>query len=144
VASRDRAQRRASKNPSANPTARGEAVSRLAAIALLALLAAWPVLAQEQGEKREQLMPRIRKTIEARCAAVSPTNERLQEKCMERQVEAAYEFIELSGRYPEGTEQWGILQRCRDRWVGPDGTKADFRMAVICVGIEVRQHETMR
>lgn len=115
-------------------------MSRLAAIAGLAVIAAWPALAQQQ----EQLAPRIRKTIEARCAAISPTNQRLQQACIDKQVKAAYEFLELSARYPAGTEQWGIVQGCLDRWIGEDGTKADFRMAVICIGIEIDHYEGLQ
>lgn len=85
----------------------------------------------------------VRGEIKAACAAEWPGDYRMQEYCVEKQIEAARDIVNLQRRYGEDSEEAGLLYRCMAEWRRDDRTY-DYRMARYCADKQIGSYHRLK
>ena len=100
---------------------------------VIALLIATPTAANE-----------VETAIRAKCKADWPTDYSMQNFCVTRQTEAARKLERHRERWPEGSEERKILERCVTEWAGADGSKADYSLVNLCFDQQLEAYRSLQ
>jgi hypothetical protein len=109
------------------------------------LLMPIPVSAQgpARNEKFKQYQITLGKGLRAKCRSMYQKPE-AQKKCFKDQISAGADYQELISQYPPGHESREVISRCHDRWINPDASRVDFKMALQCVKDEIEMTHNYR
>ena len=85
----------------------------------------------------------VEAAIRAKCKADWPTYSR-QNFCVTRQTEAARKLEHHRERWPEGSEERKLLERCVTKWAGADGSKADYTVVNFCFDQQLEAYRSLQ